>query len=104
MKELKSNSNPDVKIFLVGNKADLEEDRMVSTDEAENLVNDLDFHFFIEASAKTGFNTEKIFLEAAKMLYVEYNELKKTQPEQKPDARKLKDIKNIMTKKKKKCC
>ena len=41
LKELKSNSNPDVKIFLVGNKIDLEEDRVVSTEEAEDLVNDL---------------------------------------------------------------
>ena len=104
MKELKSNSNPDVKIFLVGNKVDLEEDRIVTTEEAENLVNDLEFDYFLETSAKTGFNAEKIFVEAAKLLYTEYKELKHTKLEPKPDTTKLDNINNIMVKKKRKCC
>ena len=106
MKELKSNSNPDVKIFLVGNKVDLEDDRIVTTEEAENLVNDLEFDYFLETSAKTGFNAEKIFVQAAKLLYTEYKELKKTKHEPKPDTTttKLDDINNIMVKKKRKCC
>jgi GTPase SAR1 family protein len=105
LKELKSNSNPDVKLFLVGNKVDLEDDRIVTTEEAENLVNDLEFDYFLETSAKTGFNAEKIFVQAAKLLYTEYKELKKTKHEQKPDTTtKLDDINNIMVKKKRKCC
>ena len=106
MKELKSNSNPDVKIFLVGNKVDLEDDRIVTTEEAENLVNDLEFDYYLETSAKTGFNAEKIFVQAAKLLYTEYKELKKTKHEPKPDTTttKLDDINNIMVKKKRKCC
>ena len=103
LKELKSNSNPDVKIFLVGNKLDLEDDRTVSTEEAENLVNDLEFDYFIETSAKTGINAEALFVQAAKLLYTEYKELQKTEPEQKPDTKKLDNINNII-KKKKKCC
>ena len=104
LKELKSNSNPDVKIFLVGNKIDLEEDRVVSTEEAEDLVNDLEFDYFLETSAKTGFNAEKIFVQAAKLLYSEFKELKKTQPEEKNDNQKLNNINDIMNKKKRKCC
>ncbi len=104
LKELKSNSNPDVKIFLVGNKIDLEEDRVVSTEEAEDLVNDLEFDYFLETSAKTGFNAEKIFVQAAKLLYSEFKELKQTQPEEKNDNQKLNNINDIMTKKKRKCC
>ncbi len=105
LKELKSNSNPDVKLFLVGNKVDLEDDRIVTTEEAENLVNDLEFDYFLETSAKTGFNAEKIFVQAAKLLYTEYKELKKTKHEPKPDTTtKLDDINNIMVKKKRKCC
>ena len=103
LKELKSNSNPDVKIFLVGNKLDLEDDRTVTTEEAENLVNDLEFDYFIETSAKTGINAEALFVQAAKLLYTEYKELKKTEPEQKSDTKKLDNINNII-KKKKKCC
>ena len=72
LKELKSNSNPDVKIFLVGNKIDLEEDRVVSTEEAEDLVNDLEFDYFLETSAKTGFNAKNVFIQAAKLLYTEH--------------------------------
>ena len=104
LKELKSNSNPDVKIFLVGNKIDLEEDRVVTTEEAEDLVNDLEFDYFLETSAKTGFNAEKIFVQAAKLLYSEFKELKQTQPEEKNDNQKLNNINDIMTKKKRKCC
>ena len=102
LKELKSNSNPDVKIFLVGNKLDLEDDRTVTTEEAEDLVNDLEFDYFIETSAKTGINAEALFVQAAKLLYTEYKELQKTEPEQKPDTKKLDNINNII--KKKKCC
>lgn len=104
MKELKSNSNPDVKIFLVGNKVDLEDDRVVTIEEAENLVKDLEFDYFIESSAKTGINAEKIFVEAAKLLYTDYKEIKKTKHEPKPDSTKLDDINNIIVKKKRKCC
>ena len=103
LKELKSNSNPDVKIFLVGNKLDLEDDRTVTTEEAENLVNDLEFDYFIETSAKTGINAEALFVQAAKLLYTEYKELQKTEPEQKTETKKLDNINNII-KKKKKCC
>ena len=35
LNDLKSQANPDVRIFLVGNKADLEEDRKVSIEEGE---------------------------------------------------------------------
>ena len=96
LKELKSNSNPDVKIFLVGNKIDLEEDRVVSTEEAEDLVNDLEFDYFLETSAKTGFNAEKIFVQAAKLLYSEFKELKQTQPEEKNDNQKLNNINYLL--------
>ena len=34
-------------------------------------------NYFIESSAKTGFNAEKIFVQAAKLLYTEYKEIAK---------------------------
>ena len=42
LKELKTHANPDIKVFLIGNKIDLEDSRQVSTEEAKKLViNDL---------------------------------------------------------------
>ena len=75
VKDLKKNSSPDVKVFLVGNKNDLEENRVVSTEEAKQLYNDLEMDYFIESSAKTGFNAKEIFIQAAKLLFYEYQKL-----------------------------
>ena len=72
-------------------------------EEAENLVNDLEFDYFIETSAKTGLNAEEIFIQAAKLLYKEFKEIKAPTQEQKADKKKLDNINNII-KKKKKCC
>ena len=76
LNDLKMNSSPDVKIFLIGNKSDLESQREVSHSEAENFYRDHDMNFFLEASAKTGINVEKIFVEASKILFDEYSRLK----------------------------
>ena len=87
----------------MGNKVDLEDDRTVTKEEAENLVNDLEFDYFIETSAKTGFNAEKIFIQAAKLLYKEFHDIQKKDNEQKLNNKKLGNI-NEIVKKKKKCC
>ena len=58
----------------------------------------------METSAKTGFNAEKIFIQAAKLLYKEYKDLqKKEDTKEKPNNKKLDDINKII-KKKKGCC
>ena len=63
-------------------------------------------NYFIESSAKTGFNAEKIFVQAAKLLYTEFKEIAKTQQENKVINKKLENINNInnIVKSKKKCC
>ena len=66
------NSSPDIKVFLIGNKADLEEKRVVNKDEAEKYKNDYDLDYFIETSAKTGMNAQEILVQAAKTLYDDY--------------------------------
>ena len=73
---MKENSNPDIKIFLIGNKVDLEEEREISKEEAEKIKQEYDFDLFMEASAKSGINTREIFIEAAKILFKEYITLK----------------------------
>ena len=67
IKNLRDNSSPDIKIILIGNKCDLD-DRVVSKEDGEKLKNDYDFDYFIETSAKTGFNAKKLFLLASKIL------------------------------------
>ena len=104
LKDIKTNSSPDVKIFLVGNKSDLEEDRTVTTEEAKKLLDDLEFDYFIESSAKTGLNIENIFVYAAKLLYKEYLVLANMKYViKKEDNKQLNDI-NKKVRKKKICC
>jgi hypothetical protein len=60
--------------------------------------------YFIESSAKTGFNTEKIFVDAAKLLYKEYNFLENKQNFVKKDENKKLKKTPKNAKKKKVCC
>ena len=72
LKELRTHSNPDAKVFLIGNKIDLENERKVQKEDGENYSNENKLNLFLESSAKTGFNAQKIFVEAAKTLYEDY--------------------------------
>ena len=63
---------------------------------------DFDLDFFLETSAKTGFNTEELFVEASKILYDDYM---KYQNKQKKGGDKVKLDKNKAKKEeKKRCC
>ena len=72
LKEVKLQSNPDIKIFLIGNKADLEDQREVKFNEAKQFKEENGIHYFSEASAKSGLNAQQVFIEAAKLLYSEH--------------------------------
>ena len=69
LNEIRTKGNPNVKLFLIGNKIDLKEKRKVTEEQAKKFHVDYGFDFFLETSAKTGFNTQKIFVEAARTLY-----------------------------------
>ena len=81
LKDLKSNSNPDIKIFLIGNKADL----------------------FMETSAKTGFNAKELFAEAAKILFKDYCKYKIIKSPKTGAILKIENLDNNKEKKKS-CC
>ena len=79
LKELKRESNPDAKIILIGNKADLESDRVVSYEEAKVYSKDYGFTSFFETSAKTGLNAQKVFISAGLTLYDDYLKYKENE-------------------------
>ena len=103
LKDLKSNSNPDIKIFLIGNKVDLEESRLVTKEQALQFQKDFELDLFMETSAKTGFNTQELFVQAAKVLYEDYMLYKKKQ--RRPSEKvKLEKDNNNNKEKKGGCC
>ena len=83
LKELKTHANPDIKVFLIGNKIDLVDSRTVTTEEAKKFQTDYELNLYMETSAKTGVNAKEIFIEAARVLYKEYNQYKKVDEKKK---------------------
>ena len=53
--ELKEQGDPNIKMIMVGNKADLLQERVVTTEEASELARQKEI-FFMEVSAKTNFD------------------------------------------------
>ena len=102
---MKTNSSPDIKIFLIGNKTDLEDQRVISTEQGEKMKKDFGFDLFMETSAKTGFNAEELFCEASKLLYNEKDQLELKRRDSKKSLG-VTSVENNMqeNKKKKKCC
>ena len=67
MRDIKTRAPPDCDIVLCGNKADLEGDRVVSTEEGKALAEEYGVEFF-ETSALTGGNVEGMFTALAKTI------------------------------------
>ncbi len=60
MRDIKTRAPPDCDIVLCGNKSDLDNDRVVTYEEGEQLAEEYGVQFF-ETSALTGHNVEKMF-------------------------------------------
>ena len=72
LNEIRENGNPEINIFLIGNKVDLEDKRVITKEEAQKFSDDNDIKLFMETSARTGFNAQNVFIEAAKLLYEQH--------------------------------
>ena len=55
---------------MVGNKNDLEEERVISFEQGKQYAKEKNLNFFAETSAKEGNYTKEIFMEAAKQLHL----------------------------------
>ena len=106
LNDLKSQANEDVRIFLVGNKADLEEERKVTKEEGEKYKLDYNLDLFMETSAKTGQNARNVLIEAAKILYNDYLKLAENMNNVEEPKKKIKGKELLVQPKKqeKKCC
>ena len=107
LNDLKNQANPNVKVFLVGNKSDLENERVISKEEGERFKEEKKLDRFFETSAKTGENARSSLLEAAKLLYKEYLKTKQNLEngeEQNNDKGNKLERKKENNKGKKRCC
>ena len=78
--EIKSQTHPYLKIFLIGNKVDLEDKRVIDRSIAEELVKEHKIDLFLETSAKTGYNAQKLFVKAAQILVENYKDFASIDP------------------------
>jgi len=74
---------PDVPIILVGNKCDLDSERVVSTEDGRKIAEKWETGF-IEASAKTNKNVNELFFELVRLI----NKWREKYPEKAPNRPK----------------
>ena len=52
--------------------------RQIPESDAKGIAENYNMSKFLETSAKTGFNAQEMFIEAAKVLYIDYLKYNKT--------------------------
>jgi len=101
--EVKKNSFPGIRLFLVGNKSDLENERTVNKEIIDALILKYNIDYYIETSAKDGNKVIDLFKEIALFLYDDYiNYNEKTYLENQRKSYYL-DRDSVTSKKEKKC-
>lgn len=75
LKEVKNSCAPDVSVILIGNKSDLNPiQRHVTFEDALAFQQKNNILYFAETSAKSGDNIDKLFIDAAKFIYLKYKD------------------------------
>ena len=69
---LKLHANPDILTFIVGNKNDLEDKRQIKKKDGQKYVEENNFNFFIETSAKDKTFVKELFEQGLAQLYEYY--------------------------------
>ena len=72
LKEIRANSNAEGKVFLIGNKRDLDDERKVSEEIAKKFQEDNKMDLFMETSAKSKSDVMTLFKNVAKFLLTDY--------------------------------
>ena len=105
LSEIRANADPDVVIYLVGNRYDLdEEEREIAPEEGEKFYKDNNLQGFRESSAKTGHNVDATFEDIATMLVKTHaDRLNEESPLSPPKTHTIRRTADT-PKKKKKCC
>ena len=100
--DLKNGSDKNIYIILVGNKNDLEEQRVITKEEGEDLAKKLNLGF-CEVSAKTGDGIENVFQKLINEVHrIFKNEFKSDSNVEITVPQKIEKEKTII--KKRKCC
>ena len=72
IKDIRSSTEHGQPIFLVGNKCDLDKDiRQINENDGQQFAENNSMEYFSEASAKTGYKVDDIFIKIAGYLYKE---------------------------------
>jgi small GTP-binding protein len=98
MDNIKEHLDTDVEILLVGNKIDMKDERIVSSEEGENLAKNFGVSF-METSAKTGENVDTAFMKLIKKIYDKEKLIEKKQVTETLNSNDKKE-----KKKSSKCC
>ena len=73
LKNIKNNANSDLKVFLLGNKNDLIEERIINTEEGNDIKKEFNINLYKETAVKNEKNAENVFLEATYLLLNDNN-------------------------------
>ena len=71
LSEVKQHATEDVRVYMVGNKGDIEDQREVTHERALEMAKANKIHRVFETSAKTGANVEELFATVARELYIQ---------------------------------
>ena len=99
MDQIQKLAPADVKVLLIGNKSDLEEERKVTREEGEAMAEKHKVKFY-EASAKTGENIQELFHDIGKQIFEKISQ----NPVVNFNPQKSEKLSGYLSKRKLPCC